>query len=153
MGATQAQILAINRNGSGAIDFQKEALSKMKSYPMDAGIDEHDLLKRKLSLKATKLSKKLKNSDDLYNSIVTLKKSGLLKDMLKRAGINKNYLNEMDASGSPMVPMNNSINTSGINNPLLIKNKYPQNNTNTKNKVLEEINSILKNKQNILKDN
>jgi len=138
MGATQAQILAINRNGSGAIDFQKEALSKMKAYPMDAGASEHDILKKKLSLKATGLSGKLKNSDNLYNSIITLKKSGLLRNMLKRAGINKNYLNEMDGSGSPMVPMNSS-------KPLIIKNKYP------KNKILEEMNFILKNKQKLIK--
>jgi len=47
-------------------------------------------------------------------------------------------LNEMDASGSPITPMNSHI---------MIKNKYPQ------NKIIEEINTILKNKQKLLKDN
>jgi hypothetical protein len=94
MGVTQAQILAINKNGSGTIDFQKEALSKQNAYPLDAGESKHNILQKRLTLKATGMKNVLKDSDDLYKSIIKLKKTGMLKDMLKRAGIKKDYFNE-----------------------------------------------------------
>lgn len=142
MSITPAQILAINRNGSGAVDFQKEAIANEKDYLLDDGISKHDILNRKLSLKAGKLTDSLKNSDDLYNSIVKLKKTGLLKDMLKKAGVSKKYLSEMDGgvSTGPITPMGNA----GI----MLKNSYPTNGgLGKKNKIVEEFNYILKNEK------
>jgi len=166
MGVTQAQILAINKNGSGTIDFQKEALSKQGSYPLDAGESKHNLLQKRLSLKATGMKDVLKDSDDLYKSILKLKKTGMLKDMLKRAGIKKSMLNEsvfsiidpntsaknvqvfqemegaaVSIGGSPIVPMG------GFGT--MVKDSYPSNgglgttkkkSSKDKEEIIEEFN-------------
>ena len=63
--------------------------------------------------------------------------------MLKKAGVSKNYLSEMDGgvSTGPIAPMGNA----GI----MLKNSYPVNGgLGKKNKVIEEFNYILKNEKN-----
>jgi len=120
MGVSQDQILTITKNGSNAIDFQKEALSKQTAYPLDAGQSKHELLKKKLNLKATGMDGELKNSDDLYKNILKLKKTGMLKDMLTRAGITKKFLDETEG---PIVPMNGPKRIIKINKKELIPSK------------------------------
>jgi len=179
MGVTQDQILAINKNGSGTIDFQKEALSKQKAYPLDAGESKHNILQKRLTLKATGMKDILKDSDDLYKSIIKLKKTGMLKDMLKKAGIKKDYFNEsvlsmldpntsaknvqafqemeggmVASGGSPIVPMGGS--------GTMIKDSYPKagglgskkssvNNSKDKTKVIEEFLGILEKEDKIMR--
>jgi len=121
MSISQSDILSLNLNGSKSIDFQKEALAKNKEVLVDSGKSKHDFLDKKLQLKNTHIG--VSNADDLYEKIMELKKSGMLKNMLKKANIDAKYLSE----DAPLIPMNSD----GIKNNITIKNNYPNQSENT----------------------
>jgi hypothetical protein len=159
MGVSQSQILAINLNGSKAIDFQKEALANNNSVPLDAGESKHNILRKKLSLKSTGMTNNLKNSDDLYKTVLKLKKTGMLKDMLARAGITKKYLSEDGIGGMGGIAGSGPIASFG-NSSIMLKNSYPNNgglgtsetskSKIKKEEIINEAINILKNKGELL---
>jgi len=93
----------------GSIDMHQEALANNPSIRADGGKAQHDIIKQQVrnSRKVTSDSgiKEIQNSDDMYSKIMNMKKSGLLPEMLQRAGINKTYLREdsMGAGGGMAV--------------------------------------------------
>lgn len=93
----QNTILNLNLGGTKAVDLHAEALANNNEVRADGGMAQHDIIKQRIRNSTS--SNPIKNSDDLYNSIIALKKSGLLPKMLKRAGIKVNYIQEDDIGG------------------------------------------------------
>jgi hypothetical protein len=126
-GLSQDTILTLNKEGTGSIDLHKNALLKAGINP-DGGSSVHNIIKSRMRNKVSGVN--AEDSNDMYDKILKLRKSGLLKDMLKKAGINKNYLSEsmggMVGSG-PIAPMGgagSSNKASKKPKTILIKNKY-----------------------------
>jgi len=105
MGVTQSQVIALTKNignKENKLDMHEEALTSQKNVQLDGGRSQHDILKNKISMKASGTNS-INTGDDMYNSLINFKKSGLLPNMLEKVGIKKKHLNE---SESPMIPMN-----------------------------------------------
>ena len=105
-GISQDTILSLNKDGSNSIDLHREALIRAGVQP-DGGASILDIQKKRMRNKASGLNANTKNNeDDLYKTIIKLKKSGLLPEMLRKAGIRKEHLIEnMVSVGTPIVPM------------------------------------------------
>jgi len=124
-GIDQSTILALNTGGPKAVDLHKEALAKA-GVSIDGGLAIGEIQKKRMLNKTSGLN--VHNSNDMYNTILKLKKSGLLPEMLRRAGIKKEHLLEngfgvgggySTAGGSPIVPLGG-----GASKNIKIKNKY-----------------------------
>ncbi len=101
----QNTIMNLNLDGKGAVDMHAEALANNKGIKADGGMAQHDILKQRVRNAKPSTSSgnnfdEVKNSDEMYNHIMDMKKSGLLPQMLKRAGIKKNFIQEDDMGGA-----------------------------------------------------
>lgn len=101
-GLNQNTIMNLNLDGNKAIDMHAEALAKNGSVKADGGMAQHDIIKQRVrnSKPGTSSGNAIKDSDDMYNHIMNMKKSGLLPQMLKRAGIKRSYLQEEDGGAA-----------------------------------------------------
>jgi len=102
MGLSQNDIMNLNIDGKGAVDMHAEALAKNSGVRADGGMAQHDIIKQRVrnSRPGTSTGTGVKNSDEMYQHIMSMKKSGLLPQMLQRAGIKKDYLQEDDMGGA-----------------------------------------------------
>jgi hypothetical protein len=95
-------------DGAKAIDTHKEALAKNSNVQMDGGASAHDIIEQRVRNKSTlaKNNKVINNSDDMYQNILELKKTGMLPQMLQKAGIKRKHLMENEGvSVSGSAPM------------------------------------------------
>ncbi len=103
----QNTIMNLNLDGKDAVDMHAEALANNKGIKADGGMAQHDILKQRVRNSKPGTSgpgDSVKNSDDMYNHIMNMKKSGLLPQMLKRAGIKRDYIQEDDMGGGSAAP-------------------------------------------------
>lgn len=105
----QNTIMNLNLDGNKAVDMHAEALANNSSVRADGGMAQHDILKQRVRNSNPSTSTgnnfgKVNDSDEMYQHIMNMKKSGLLPQMLQRAGIKKDYLheNDMAAGGAPV---------------------------------------------------